>query len=212
MRLGKEKQERSKSCELYQIYGTKSWNIHAIEVNAVATSLNTNSVFLLKSESELYLWIGKCSSPEEQNFAKNIPTLSKNLSFTEIEEGKEPDAFWQLLDGKGSYPLCLQQSRITARLFECSIGTGCFTVEEITPFTQDDLRVEDVYMLDAYDVMFIWVGKLSDEKEKTMAMTTAVEFVNEATDGRDKAACAIWVVFQGQEPLSFTAHFHGWDW
>lgn len=38
-----------------------------------------------------------------------------------------------------------------ARLFECSNKTGCFIVNEVTQFTQDDLIEDDVMLLDTWD-------------------------------------------------------------
>lgn len=66
-----------------------------------------------------------------------------------IEEGKEPNEFWSLLDGgkhavhvlfnlvdKKKYPLRLGTRRVHPRLFVGSVGTGVFTVDEIAFFTQ----------------------------------------------------------------------------
>lgn len=44
---------------MFQVHGSDPFNTKAIEVPALATSLNSNDVFLLKSQSEVYLWCGK---------------------------------------------------------------------------------------------------------------------------------------------------------
>ncbi|KAI4899083.1 hypothetical protein NFI96_022006 [Prochilodus magdalenae] len=44
---------------LFQVSGSDLTNTKAIEVPALAASLNSNDVFLLKSQSAIYLWYGK---------------------------------------------------------------------------------------------------------------------------------------------------------
>lgn len=47
------------SARLFQVRGTDELNTRAIEVQARATSLNSNDVFLLKTNRVCYLWYGK---------------------------------------------------------------------------------------------------------------------------------------------------------
>uniref|UniRef100_A0A668TKR2 Gelsolin-like domain-containing protein n=1 Tax=Oreochromis aureus TaxID=47969 RepID=A0A668TKR2_OREAU len=44
---------------LFQVHGTDQFNTKTIEVPALATSLNSSDVFLLKSQTGMYLWCGK---------------------------------------------------------------------------------------------------------------------------------------------------------
>lgn len=44
---------------LFQVRGTNELNTKATEVLARASSLNTNDVFLLKTDHMCYLWYGK---------------------------------------------------------------------------------------------------------------------------------------------------------
>ena len=47
------------STRLFQVRGTNTNNTKAFEVPARATSLNSNDVFILKTQSCCYLWCGK---------------------------------------------------------------------------------------------------------------------------------------------------------
>lgn len=47
---------------LFQVRGTDELNTKATEVLARASSLNTNDVFLLKTDKTCYLWYGKVSA------------------------------------------------------------------------------------------------------------------------------------------------------
>lgn len=49
---------------LFQVRGTEELNTKATEVPARAASLNTNDVFLLKTEKTCYLWYGKVPSTD----------------------------------------------------------------------------------------------------------------------------------------------------
>lgn len=44
---------------LFQVRGTNELNTKATEVQARASSLNSNDVFLLKTDHVCYLWYGK---------------------------------------------------------------------------------------------------------------------------------------------------------
>lgn len=43
----------------FQIHGNNKSNTKAVEVSASASSLNSNDVFLLRTQGEHYLWYGK---------------------------------------------------------------------------------------------------------------------------------------------------------
>lgn len=48
-----------RGARLFQVRGTDELNTKATEVLARASSLNTNDVFLLKTDQKCYLWYGK---------------------------------------------------------------------------------------------------------------------------------------------------------
>ena len=60
------------------------------------------------------------------------------------------------------------------RLFQASNASGCFEVQEVVDFSQQDLVTDDVFILDAFDNVYVWVGEDSRSEEKTMAMDTAI--------------------------------------
>ena len=60
------------------------------------------------------------------------------------------------------------------RLFQASNASGRFEVNEIVEFTQVDLVPDDVFILDAYNNVYVWVGEDARPEEKTMAMDAAI--------------------------------------
>jgi len=52
-------------------------------------------------------------------------------------------------------------------------------------FDQSDLNDEDVYLLDTYTQLFVWVGSQSTQQEKEQSLAFAAQYVASADDGRD---------------------------
>ncbi|XP_013376424.1 PREDICTED: advillin [Chinchilla lanigera] len=199
---------------LFQIQGNDKFNTKAVEVPAFAASLNSNDVFLLRTQAEHYLWYGKGSSGDERAMAKDLATLLCGGGEETVAEGQESAEFWELLGGKAAYASDkrLQQEilDVQSRLFECSNKTGRFIVTEITDFTQDDLNPSDVMLLDTWDQVFLWIGAEANATEKERALATAQEYLQTHPGGRDPDT-PILIIKQGFEPPTFTGWFLAWD-
>ncbi|XP_060128082.1 advillin [Zootoca vivipara] len=199
---------------LFQIRGTDSSNTKAVEVPSLAASLNSNDVFLLKTQTDHYLWYGKGSSGDEREMAKELATTLCNGIQEMVTEGQEPPEFWELLGGKAPYAsekrLQEEVPDYPPRLFECSNKTGYFVAIEITDFTQDDLSESDVMMLDTWDQIFLWIGKEANETERKEALTMAQEYLQTHPSGKETDT-PILIIKQGFEPPNFTGWFLAWD-
>ncbi|XP_026570500.1 advillin [Pseudonaja textilis] len=210
----KDRNELEPPVRLFQIRGIETFNRKAVEVPSSAASLNSNDVFLLKTQGHHYLWYGKGSSGDEREMAKELADIICDGLQETVAEGQEPAEFWELLGGKAPYSSDKKlQQEIPAhppRLFECSNKTGRFVVIEITDFTQDDLSESDVMLLDTWDQVFIWVGKEANEVEKKEALATAQAYLQTHPSGRE-VDTPILVIKQGFEPPNFTGWFLAWD-
>ncbi|XP_075037159.1 villin-1 isoform X2 [Mixophyes fleayi] len=199
---------------LFHVHGTNEYNTKAFEVPVRASSLNSNDVFVLKTKGTCFLWCGKGCSGDEREMAKNVADLISRGEKAVVAEGKEPDEFWLALGGKSQYAndkrLQEQTLDISPRLFECSNQTGKFVATEITDYNQDDLEDDDVFLLDAWDQVFLWIGKNANESEKRDAALTAQDYLKSHPSGRDRDTPII-VVKEGFEPPTFTGWFHAWD-
>uniref|UniRef100_A0AAQ5ZIG9 Gelsolin-like domain-containing protein n=1 Tax=Amphiprion ocellaris TaxID=80972 RepID=A0AAQ5ZIG9_AMPOC len=181
------------------------------QVEPCAPSLNTNDVFVLKSSEDQYVWKGKGATEGEMTTAKYLTSLLGGAA-TEVEETKEPPAFWEALGGKKDYQTskALQRTIRPPRLFGCSNKTGNLIAEEVPgEFTQIDLATDDVMILDIWDQIFVWVGKDANETEKRGSYDIAKDYVNSDPSGR--SGIPISIIKQGEEPLSFTGWFQAWD-
>ncbi|NWT96149.1 VILI protein, partial [Urocynchramus pylzowi] len=206
--------EPTPSTRLFQVHGTNEYNTKAFEVPVRASSLNSNDVFVLKTPSCCYLWYGKGCSGDEREMAKSVADIISKMEKPVVAEGQEPPEFWLALGGKSQYAsgkrLQEENPSVPPRLFECSNKTGTFLATEIIDFTQDDLEESDVYLLDTWDQVFLWIGKGANESEKEAAAVMAQEYLRSHPSGRDLDTPII-VVKQGYEPPTFTGWFLAWD-
>ena len=71
---------------------------------------------------------------------------------------------------------------------QMSNNLGYFRVDEVFRFSQDDLISDDVFMLDTFTEVYVWVGNDSSKEEKLGAIRAALEYVAKMAEmeGRDK--------------------------
>ncbi|KAL8208538.1 hypothetical protein R6Q57_007950 [Mikania cordata] len=199
---------------LIQISGTSVHNNKAIQVEPVATSLNSYDCFLLQSGSSLFTWHGNQSTVEQHNIAAKIAEFLKpgaNVKFA--KEGTENSTFWYALGGKQGYTSkkAAQETNRDPHLFAYSINRGKFEIEEIYNFSQDDLLTEDILILDTHAEVFVWVGQSVDSKEKQSAFEVGQKYIELAASLDGLSTCVpLYRVTEGNEPNFFTTFFT-WD-
>ncbi|OCT75442.1 hypothetical protein XELAEV_18030622mg [Xenopus laevis] len=207
-------QETEAPIKLFQVKGTNEYNTKGTEVAARASSLNSNDVFVLKTESMCYLWCGKGCSGDEREMAKTVANIISKQDKQTILEGQEPAEFWVALGGKAPYTndkrFQEQLVQYSPRLFECSNQIGRFVMTEVVDFCQSDLDEDDVMLLDTWEEIFLWVGKAANDYEKTETIKASQEYLRAHPAGRDLATPII-LVKQGHEPPTFTGWFNAWD-
>uniref|UniRef100_A0A4W6FC46 Scinderin like b n=1 Tax=Lates calcarifer TaxID=8187 RepID=A0A4W6FC46_LATCA len=209
-------QSQTSSTRLFHIRQSSSRATRAVEVEASASNLNTNDVFVLKTPSALFVWRGVGASDEEMEAAKHVVGfLGGNAS--QVSEGKEPADFWSALGGKKDYQTSksLQNMVKAPRLaYVCSnrfvLCCSVSQVEEVPgDFTQSDLATDDVMILDTWDQIFLWIGNEANAEERTGAPKIAKEYVDSDPSGR--RGLPITTIKQGAEPPTFTGWFQAWD-
>ncbi len=203
---------------LFHIKGSSAANTYAVQVPTTAMSLNSGDCFLLllPQDGVLYAWLGEGSNAPEREAATVLAEVLKtegDMEVTVVEEGCEPDEFWTSLGGLATYPR-LKPGWETVprepRLFQLSNATGAMKVEEVVNYAQVDLEDNDVFLLDTYNTVFVWVGTHANAVEKAQALKVAQAYIDKAADGRDPTTPIIKVT-AGHEPSLFTQHFLGWD-
>jgi len=196
---------------LFHVRGTNEFDTRAVQVEEKAEELNSGDCFVLLTPGKMYIWKGSASNETEQGYAKSIAELLKGgREVEEMAEGSEPDEFWEKLGGKTEYTSAkwLPPPSREPQLFAVSNSTGIVKIEPVINFSQEDLEEEDVYILDVYTAIYIWLGTQANEKEKAAAAETAVAYMK--AQGMDEDTPII-TVSSGKEPEMFQANFLGWD-
>ncbi|KAG7628848.1 putative villin headpiece, villin/Gelsolin, ADF-H/Gelsolin-like domain superfamily [Arabidopsis thaliana] len=202
------------SIALIQVSGTGVHNNKALQVEAVATSLNSYDCFLLQSGTSMFLWVGNHSTHEQQELAAKVAEFLKpGTTIKHAKEGTESSSFWFALGGKQNFT-SKKVSSETVRdphLFSFSFNRGKFQVEEIHNFDQDDLLTEEMHLLDTHAEVFVWVGQCVDPKEKQTAFEIGQRYINLAgsLEGLSPKV-PLYKITEGNEPCFFTTYF-SWD-
>lgn len=109
-----------------------------------------------------------------------------------FKEGEEPEQFWTDLGGKQEYANFKELGippDFVPRLIQVNNAHGRFKVVSIPNFTQQDLLIDDVMILDVFNTIFIWKGSKANKFELKKADTLADEYVEKINDGRDPSKC-----------------------
>uniref|UniRef100_A0A8C5EL21 Gelsolin n=1 Tax=Gouania willdenowi TaxID=441366 RepID=A0A8C5EL21_GOUWI len=195
---------------LFQVRSNSAGHTRAVELDAVASNLNSNDAFVLVSPGGSFLWVGTGASDTEKHGAQQLCDIL-GTSASAQSEGGESGEFWECLGGKGDYRTSSRlKDKMDAhppRLFACSNKTGNFIVREMT---QDDLATDDVMILDTWEQVFVWIGNEAQDEEKTEAMASAVRYIKTDPANRDPRTPIVRIK-QGFEPPTFSGWFLGWD-
>ncbi|KAF7154144.1 hypothetical protein RHSIM_Rhsim01G0002300 [Rhododendron simsii] len=199
---------------LFRVQGSGPENMQAIQVEPVASSLNSSYCYILHSGSTVFTWSGNLTTSEDQELVeRQLDLIKPNLQSKTQKEGAESEQFWDLLGGKSEYPSQKigRDAESESHLFSCTFIKGDLKVTEIYNFNQDDLMTEDIYILDCRSDIFIWVGQQVDSKTRIHALTIGEKFLE-----RDflleklSLEAPIYIIAEGSEP-PFFIRFFTWD-
>ncbi|EPS72001.1 hypothetical protein M569_02755 [Genlisea aurea] len=200
---------------LFRVQGSGPENMQTIQVEPVASSLNSCYCYILHNESSIFTWFGSLTSPEDQELVeRQLDIIKPNMQSRVLKEGAESEQFWELLGGKSEYSSqrILRAVESDPHLFSCSLSdNGICNVTEVYNFDQDDLMTEDVFILDCCSEIYVWVGQQVEADTKLNALSLGEKFVR--TDvllQKLSPLTPIHVVMEGSEPAFFT-RFFTWD-
>uniref|UniRef100_A0A8C8JPH9 Gelsolin n=1 Tax=Oncorhynchus tshawytscha TaxID=74940 RepID=A0A8C8JPH9_ONCTS len=200
-------QVQAADTQLFQVRSNPAGCTRAIEVDAAASNLNSNDVFVLVTPASSFIWVGKGTSDSEKHGAQKLSDRL-GVSASELAEGEEADDFWDALGGKADY-------RTSARLknkmdvhppllFACSNKTGQFVIEEVPgEMTQEDLAPDDVMLLDTWE-------QVTSRGIVKVQPGPPVRYIETDPTKRDSSTPIV-KLKQGHEPPTFTGWFLGWD-
>ncbi|ESW26730.1 hypothetical protein PHAVU_003G143200 [Phaseolus vulgaris] len=196
---------------LFRIQGFGPDNMQAIQVEPVASSLNSTYCYILHSGSTVFTWSGGLATSDDQELLDRMLDLIKpDLQSKSHKEGVESELFWDLLGGKSEYPgqKIARDEESDPHLVSCDFSKGNLKVKEIYNFSQDDLMTEDIYILDCHSEIFVWLGQQVDAKGRMQALTIGEKFLeHDFLLEKLSREAPIYVVKEGNEPPFFTRFF-----
>ncbi|XP_059637389.1 villin-4-like isoform X2 [Cornus florida] len=199
---------------LFRVQGSGPENMQAIQVEPVASSLNSSYCYILHRSSSVFTWSGNLASSGDQELVERLLDLIKpDMQSKPQKEGSESELFWELLGGKSEYPSQKigRDAENDPHLFSCTFSKGELKVTEVYNYNQDDLMTEDIFILDCRSEIFVWVGQQVDSKDRLQSLTIGEKFLE-----RDflleklSREAPIYIVMEGSEP-PFFIRFFSWD-
>ncbi|XP_010265407.1 PREDICTED: villin-4-like isoform X2 [Nelumbo nucifera] len=199
---------------LFRVQGSGPENMQAIQVEPVASSLNSSYCYILHSGSSVFTWSGSLTTSENQELVERLlDHIRPNVQSKPQKEGTESEQFWDLLGGKSEYPdqKIVRAEESDPHLFSCTFSKGNLKVTEIFNFSQDDLMTEDIFILDCHSDIFVWIGQQVEPKNRMHALTIAEKFLEHDFLLENLShETPIFIITEGSEPPFFT-RFFSWD-
>ncbi|KAL8235073.1 hypothetical protein R6Q59_021173 [Mikania micrantha] len=200
---------------LFRVQGSGPENMQSIQVEPVASSLNSSYCYILHKDSLVFTWNGSQTTTEDHDLVERQLDLIKPDMQTRVhKEGVESDQFWEILGGKTKYATkkIPHEAESDPHLFSCTLSKGeDLKVSEIYNFNQDDLMTEDIYILDCHTSIFLWVGQEVNAKTKTQALAIGEKFLErDVLLEKLSLQTPVFITMEGSEPPFFTRFFK-WD-
>ncbi|CAG0886127.1 unnamed protein product [Darwinula stevensoni] len=210
---------------LYRVH-TFGQHIHLESVAVEPSSLEPHFIFILDNGPRIFLWIGNQSKSTIRSKSRLlIEKINKNERKNLAElftfmQGEEPIEFWSVL-GCEVPPTTLEVQvqvdsswqKKTPRLYQVGLGMGYLELPQVElpkdQLTMNILLSKQVYILDCYNDIFVWIGKSSTRLVRAAAFKLSEELL-EMMPMRSKHSAIIRVT-EGTEPQVFKSKFEGWD-
>lgn len=204
---------------ILKVVGNSSYTAKAIQVTN-KTSYSPTDCYVIKAVSgTVWVWCGHSSTGDTREMAKTIAGIVGEPNL--IMEGAENDEFYDSVGEKCVSQLKMMQhavepllpnawDRSRVNLYLASLIQGQIQLESILAFTQSDLTPENIFLLDAGSIIYIWLGSMVDAAQKQAAWIVALHLISIHPIPRN-ITVPIAVVKQGYEPITFTGFFDKWD-
>nr|XP_023024257.1 gelsolin [Leptinotarsa decemlineata] len=214
---------------LFQVKGSR--NIRVKQVVPSISSMNDGDCFILDVGRDIYVYVGSKARRVEKlkaiNAANQIrdqdhagkakvtivdefsPESDYTHFFEALGEGSKDDVPADTTGDDDQHFETTEENHVT--LYSVSDKTGSLQITKVAhkPLEFSQLDSNDCFILDTTDAMlFVWIGKHCDEREKREAMRKAEEFLNSKNHPK-------WThvqrIVQGAEPTAFTQYFRSWQ-
>ena len=84
-------------------------------------------------------------------------------------------------------------------------------MKEVPNYTQMDLNIYDVMVLDVYRTVYVWIGPKSSKAEQQNCLKKVDDYIKNKQDGRDVNDVQVIELEPLNEPINFRTHFPEWE-
>jgi len=196
---------------LLHISGSRK-NVEVKEVILSKNSIKPGDIYILDLGTELIQWNGSGANMHEKSKAMSYLLELKNrrshenMSSEVYDEGDDKE-FWERLpdeevDDDDDETLV----EGIKELFKLSDAEGIMNFDKVgegDTLGKDELKTEDVFIVDNHRHVFVWVGEGASEMEKFQAIGRAHIYLSRT----DHGICPITRILEGKETPLFKANF-----
>lgn len=166
-------------------------------------------VYLVVTPLRIWIWLGAKSYADDKAVgawtAKVIEEENKDIEIDTVQEGDEPQEFKDLItfevvegDTPGFLKHFEKKIDVDYKLLRIQQDSDGLLKTEEVPIKKKSFKSGDSFVLDAWDELYVWIGKKSQVKEKYEAGK-----ISRALDVERKRAPVIYTMDEGQEPKGF---------
>lgn len=159
---------------MLKVFGNATYNSKAIQISTKSTEFTSRDCFIIKSgDGNVWIWCGQGSTGDNREVAKTIGSMfgEYNLAI----ESHEPNELWDYVPdiiknklknagfARNGVEKLVEKTVFVPRskieLYVCSIdATEQVITKQIIAFGQEDIRPEDIYLLDGRNFIYLWIG------------------------------------------------------
>lgn len=207
------------SAFILRVIGNSSYTAKAIQVTNKTSHCQTDCYIIKAISGTVWVWCGHSSTGDSREVAKSIAGIIGEPNLT--MGGAEIDEFLVSVGEK-----CISQPKPVQHLAETTLKSawdkakvglyltsliqGQIQVEPIFAFNQMDLSPDNIYLLDAGSIIYVWLGNMADPGQKQAAWIMALHLISVHPVPRN-ITLPIAVVKQNYEPITFIGFFDNWD-
>lgn len=204
---------------ILKVIGNSSYTAKAIQVSSKTAHASTDCYIVKASSGSTWVWCGQGSTGDSREISKSIAGIIGEPNL--VMEGAESEEFYTSIGEKciaqltkvqygNETVLCAAWDKTRVGLYLVSLIQGQIQLEQIFAFTQCDLLPDNIFILDAGSIIYVWLGSLVDAEQAQAAWIMALHLISIHPIPRD-VNLPIAIIKQNYEPITFTGFFDKWD-
>uniref|UniRef100_T1J3P6 Gelsolin-like domain-containing protein n=1 Tax=Strigamia maritima TaxID=126957 RepID=T1J3P6_STRMM len=217
-------EENEHITKMYRLHPNNA-QIHMEHIVLDVSSLDPRYIFLIDEGHTIYLWYGSKAQGVLRSKSRllaekiNKHERKNKAEIIMIQEGQENLDFWDLLNvAENEMPKPTAQEHVmedfiapAPRLYQIGLGMGYLELPQIEvghKLVQTMLHTKNVYILDCYSDLFVWIGRKSTRLVRAAALKLSQELC--LMLNRPEHA-VVNRILEGTETQAFKSKFVGWD-